>query len=71
MAEKIKRWMHVNGDKRCTKCGEWLPADKVFFYGDKNEKDGLRRICKGCYSETPCIVRRNEQRQQKGSIHGA
>lgn len=46
--------------KRCTKCKDRWPRE--CFYGDRNQPDGLRRICKACYAETPCIVRRNAER---------
>ena len=59
------RHIHVDGEKRCTKCNEWFPADKEFFYGDAGEQDGLRRICKACYADTPCIIKRNEQRHKR------
>jgi len=33
-----------------------------YFYRDKNGPHGFRKICKACYSEAPCIVRRNAER---------
>ena len=37
--------------KRCTKCGETLPATTEYFYKHKNGKYGLESICKKCKSE--------------------
>ena len=34
--------------RQCTKCGRWLVASKVNFYGDKNRKYGLESRCKEC-----------------------
>ena len=34
--------------RKCTKCGKWLVASKVNFYGDKNRKYGLESRCKKC-----------------------
>lgn len=37
--------------KRCTKCGETLPATTEYFHKYKNGKYGLRSICKKCIAE--------------------
>lgn len=61
-------------EKQCRRCGELLPATIEFFYRDRSnvrdaqrrkrgEVEGLRDICKACYSETPCILRRNAARR--------
>ena len=34
--------------KRCTKCGEWLVANKINFHKEKNGKWGLKGECKEC-----------------------
>ena len=34
--------------KKCTKCGEWLVANKINFYKSKNGKYGLESQCKEC-----------------------
>jgi hypothetical protein len=49
--------------KRCTKCKEDLPETREFFYRNRAMPGGWWRICKACYSETPCIVARNLQRK--------
>lgn len=36
-------------EKRCTKCGEWLPADNEFFFYEK--KPVLNSWCKACMLE--------------------
>jgi len=52
--------MNDEDEKRCRKCGESFPATPEFFYRQAREKDGLRAICKGCYSELPSVRRRTE-----------
>lgn len=59
--ENPPAWVHVNGEKRCVRCNEWLPADKDFFYMDKNKKDGLRSVCRACYWETPSVAKRSKK----------
>ena len=34
--------------KKCTKCGEWLVANKINFYKDKKGKWGFKSCCKKC-----------------------
>lgn len=51
-----------NADKFCSGCQEYYPADTEFFYRDRRESDGLRSICKACYSELPSV----QKRQAKG-----
>jgi hypothetical protein len=38
-------------EKLCSKCNEYWPADKEFFYTNKKAKDGLYHWCKACYAE--------------------
>lgn len=65
----------TTGTLRCQKCREDLPADGEFFFRDKNGPGGWRKICKACYSETPCIVARNLQRdaakRARAALQGA
>lgn len=49
-------------EKLCSGCKESYPADAEFFYRDRRESDGLRSICKACYSELPSV----QKRQVKG-----
>jgi hypothetical protein len=51
-------------EKLCSGCQESYPADAEFFYRDRRAKDGLRGVCKGCYSELPSV----QKRQAKGAI---
>lgn len=46
-------------DKTCTGCKESLPAKPEYFWRDRHEPDGLRKRCKACCSETPCMRRRS------------
>lgn len=48
-----------DADKVCSGCQEYLPADTDFFYRDSRESDGLRSICKACYSELPSVQKRH------------
>ncbi|GAI63947.1 unnamed protein product [marine sediment metagenome] len=36
-------------EKQCSKCKEWWPATREFFYGSK--RDGLHPWCKACILE--------------------
>ena len=48
-------------EKVCIKCDEGWPADSEFFFSDKRKPDGLMSICKACYNERPCMVRRKQK----------
>lgn len=37
--------------KRCSKCGEFFPATREFFYANSGQKSGLVPRCKPCYRE--------------------
>lgn len=51
--------------KVCRKCSDSLPADTEFFYSDRRSKDGLRSVCKVCYSELPSVQVRNQRGNQQ------
>lgn len=36
-------------EKRCSKCGDWWPADLEFFH--RSNGNGLNSWCKACCSE--------------------
>lgn len=61
--------MHAEYDdgaiKVCRKCSDSLPADTEFFYSDSRSKDGLRSVCKVCYSELPSVLKRNQRGDQQ------
>ena len=42
-------------ERQCTKCDEWWPADKEFFYttgaNKESGRDELHPWCKACYQE--------------------
>lgn len=44
--------------KECTGCHQALPATREFFWKDHYEPDGLRKRCKACCQETPCMRKR-------------
>mgnify|MGYP007064146173 CR=1 FL=1 len=48
-------------EKCCSSCQESYPADTEFFYRDSRERDGLRSICKACYSELPSVQKRRKE----------
>lgn len=37
--------------KRCSKCGEYFPADKAHFNANKTNVDGLSTYCKECHKQ--------------------
>lgn len=41
----------MNKTKKCSKCGEYKPANVEYYGKDKKNKDGLRGLCRVCYSE--------------------
>lgn len=56
--------------KRCPKCGEYKPADRDHFSGDKSRFDGLETYCKVCkkqyilqYRELHADAIRDQRRQ--------
>lgn len=56
---------HDEPMKVCRKCSDSLPADTEFFYSDRRSQDGLRSVCKVCYSELPSVQRRNQKGNQQ------
>ena len=40
-----------DGMKKCTKCGEWKPANAEYFDRNKTKKGGLDSQCKECVRE--------------------
>jgi hypothetical protein len=51
MAANRRRSAEGWQEKQCTKCGEWWPDDKEFFYkaGGGNPRK-LMDVCKDCYT---------------------
>ncbi len=50
-----------NLERRCSKCGDWWPADREFFYSSgPAEKGKLHSQCKACYDAD-----RRERREKK------
>lgn len=41
----------MNKTKKCSKCGEYKLANVEYYGKDKKNKDGLRGLCRACYSE--------------------
>ena len=52
---------YLEGHKRCSECGEYLPADAEHFTRDRSHKDGLGSRCRACDSQRrkPKGTRRN------------
>lgn len=46
-----RRETELGPEKRCTKCDEWWPADKEFFFTQRHSSDGLFYCCIACYYE--------------------
>lgn len=53
--------MMDESSKICSKCREDWPATLEFFYSRKSSKDGLREVCKACYSEYPSVIKRTKK----------
>ena len=50
-------------EKRCTKCGEYYPADTEFYYRGHGS-DGLHTWCKACVNENT-YKKREEAREKR------
>ena len=53
----------VNGKKRCTVCGKWLPVDK--FYKCSVSTFGLSSLCKDCHYEYIKAIRARQKEKRK------
>ena len=50
-------------EKRCTRCGDYWPADGEFFGHQPNNRNGLSSQCRACLAES-----RRESRQRTGRM---
>jgi len=49
---KNERITELGVEKRCTRCGDWWPADEEFFPKNRvRTKRGLSPWCKACFTE--------------------
>ena len=51
--------------KKCTKCGEWLVANKINFHKEKNGKWGLKSRCKKCENKHKKEYNKNNKEHKK------
>ena len=51
--------------KKCSRCGQYLPATKEYFYRDRRAKDGLQRWCRECMHSY-----NTEWQKEKGDRYG-
>lgn len=58
-----------NGMRKCTKCGEWKPATKEYFYGNVKVCDGLHSNCKKCAPQKIRITKRRWANKPKHFGH--
>ncbi|WP_428719113.1 hypothetical protein [Undibacterium curvum] len=49
---------------KCSKCGEFWPADAEFFYMNKGRPHSW---CKACYRNDPKIIAKNQRFLDKAS----
>ena len=49
--------------KRCSKCGQWLVANEIYFYKEKKCRYGLRSQCKKCEAEQKKKYRQDNKKQ--------
>lgn len=47
-APTVTQVTELGVEKRCPKCGEYLPADAEFWHRNSASKDGLYSYCKAC-----------------------
>ena len=52
--------MERDGEKLCTKCGEWWPADLEFFPSAPAKIGGLFYCCRACNRALPSVARRRD-----------
>lgn len=53
--------------KRCSKCGEWLPADNEFFpWMSRDGKKILSSWCKACFAEYKAYVGPQRTKEPNG-----
>lgn len=68
MGKIIYRKDNFNGlEKQCTKCHEFLPADKEFYFANFKMRDGLQSWCKACCLE----YRINNYKEKHGINYGS
>ena len=58
---EVVRIMTLTGiEKRCTKCGEFWPEDKEFFFYHHSDNCYYAE-CRACYYERKLIYRQNQK----------
>ena len=66
MVRKLEKRLDCFGDLvdhvQCTKCKKWLPANKEFFYRQKDSPFGIQSWCKDCREE------HKRKRKREGGI---
>jgi hypothetical protein len=58
-------------ERRCTKCGDYWPEDREFwFIGNRKDqkKPCIQQPCKACYYELPSVIAKRAKRQRSYRI---
>lgn len=55
-------------EQQCTKCGEWLPQDKDFFWRNRRTDTGYQCRCIACFHEYPSMQRRAAERSARSKM---
>lgn len=63
MTRKIKH-TELGVEIQCSRCKDFYPADREFFYTDPRRKHGCHSWCKGCYDAN----RRERRAKQKQAV---
>jgi hypothetical protein len=66
MTKRERQQSEIGDEIKCSKCGEFWPADSEFFFMSKGKPHSW---CKACYCNDPKIVAKNQRFIEKSSKH--
>lgn len=58
---KASRITELGRERCCSRCGEWWPDDREFYYMSRGK---TVPPCKACYAELPSVLAKRDRRRQ-------